>query len=350
MSNARGRGAFTLVELLVVIAIIGILVALLLPAVQSAREAARRSACTNNLKNLALAVLNHHDLRGHFPMNYGGPWVNESPDTQTGVGWLVEILPQLEEQPLQDSFKQAGAYTGRFRADAADLTATRDTISAGLISSTNGLKGSELVQTRLTILECPSDGERGQLRDDQFQFADWSVTVTNYKGVLGDTFLGQTFGGPFENENPPSGQYDQEPPAHLAAWTNDCHAETRCRGFFFRQSYQKPVKLRTATDGTSKTLMIGEDLPSYNRHSAAFYANGSWSSCNIPLNYLIGQSVETLDLDFWWDQQGFRSSHPGGAMFCLADGSTRFIADTIDHASYRASCTRNGGEIVAEGL
>ncbi len=101
---------YTLVELLVVIAIIGVLVALLLPAVQAAREAARRISCSNNLKNIGLAILNHHGIKKHFPLNYGGAWANESPTgvSQSAVGWVVEILPQLEQQPLYERFQRGG--------------------------------------------------------------------------------------------------------------------------------------------------------------------------------------------------------------------------------------------------
>jgi prepilin-type processing-associated H-X9-DG protein len=96
--------------------------------------------------------------------------------------------------------------------------------------------------------------------------------------------------------------------------------------------------------------MVGEDLPEYNRHSAAFYANGDWCSCNIPLNSLINFPPETLDLNAWWDQQSFRSRHPGGAHFCLVDGSVRFVAESISDLLYRTSCTRNGDEVVADNL
>src|SRR6478609_9336330 len=107
MSSPRQVGVprpagFTLVELLVVIAIIGILVALLLPAVQAARESARRMTCSNNLKNLGLAALNHHDVNKHFPVSNGAAYAGESPLPQLGMGWIFNTLPQLEESALYD--------------------------------------------------------------------------------------------------------------------------------------------------------------------------------------------------------------------------------------------------------
>jgi prepilin-type N-terminal cleavage/methylation domain-containing protein/prepilin-type processing-associated H-X9-DG protein len=348
-----GRSAFTLVELLVVIAIIGILVSLLLPAIQSAREAARRMSCANNLKNLGLGVLNYHDVKKHFPVSYGGPYETWMPGDQSGVGWILEMLPQIEEQDLYDLFVAGGAYEGQFRENKAHLTVG----NAGIISTKNGISCPKLLQTALAILACPSDPTTNRLRTNQWQFANWPVAVTNYKGVLDDTFLGQTFGGTYSNTASQyiSGDYNEPPPPELPGQENDCHNELRCRGIFFRQSFRRPVKIASVTDGTSNTLMIGEDLPDYNRHSTAFYANGDWCSCNIPLNNLINIPPELFEsdptlLNAWWDQQGFRSRHPGGAQFCLVDGSVRFVAETTSSEVYRTSCTRNGDERLSEGL
>ena len=114
---ARGEDAkrFTLVELLVVIAIIGILVALLLPAIQAAREAARRASCTNNLKNLGLAVLNHHDVNEALSgkLRRCLSRLKAPANKLHGVGWILNSLPQLEEQALYDQFKAGGAFEGQ---------------------------------------------------------------------------------------------------------------------------------------------------------------------------------------------------------------------------------------------
>src|SRR6478752_5304718 len=140
------RNGFTLVELLVVIAIIGILVALVLPAIQAAREAARRSGCSNNLKNLGLAVLNHHDVMKHFPVNMGASIsVNEAPGReQPGVGWILNTLPQLEEQPLFDQFRAGGAFEGNFAAGACALK-TDPYPNHGLNSKKNGISVPQLM-------------------------------------------------------------------------------------------------------------------------------------------------------------------------------------------------------------
>jgi prepilin-type N-terminal cleavage/methylation domain-containing protein/prepilin-type processing-associated H-X9-DG protein len=349
-----GRGpvsGFTLVELLVVIAIIGILVALLLPAVQAAREAARRASCTNNLKNLGLAVLNHHDVMKHFPVNIGFEidYPQEAPGKdQPGVGWILNTLPQLEEQGLFDQFKAGGAFEGSYK----DRICRAPGPNRGLASLKNGISVPELMKTQLSVLECPSDPSVMQLRDDQWQWQNpCQVALTSYKGVLDDAWANELGGGTFSNDLPAqyrSGLYRDPAPG---PWTtdHDCSRDTRCRGFFFRQSFQRPVKISTVTDGTSKTFMIGEDIPEYNHHSVAYFSNGSWCSCNTPLNYGLGQNPDIVAAA-WWDAQGFRSKHPGGAQFALADGSVRFVVESVDNILYRTTCTRNGGESVPGDL
>jgi len=341
------KKGFTLVELLVVIAIIGILIALLLPAVQAARESARRMSCTSKLKNIGLAALNHHDVHRHFPVSSGMYQnIDGSEGDGTAAGWILQVLPQLEEQPLYDQFKQGGAFEGVFSLGACargGLPGER-----GLSSRNNGISVPELMNTSLEILQCPSDADVVQGSTEQYGWNGCSVTVTSYKGVIGDTVVGETNGTTFTNAASqfPSGDYSRANPPYTTQ--KDCHRDTRCRGVFFRQSWRKPVKISSITDGTSHTFMVGEDVPSYNFHSTAFYADGDWCSCNTPLNNLMGLPPETVGPEFWWEQRGFRSLHSGGANFCSADGSVRFVAESVDNVLYRTSCTRNGGELVNE--
>jgi prepilin-type processing-associated H-X9-DG protein len=334
------------VELLVVIAIIGILVALLLPAIQAAREAARRASCTNNLKNLGLAVLNHHDINKRFPISMGYPgFMEEGPC----VGWILNTLPQLEEQPLFDQFSAAGAFEGNFLVGACRLPPPQ--ANRGIASSKNGVAGAKLMQTQLPVLQCPSDESVTQLSSIQYQWDFCPVALTSYKGIIDDTVMGESDGTSFTNDTPypeyASGLYTGPVPPQ--GTPRDCHRDTRCRGIFFRNTWKKPVKIATITDGTSNTLMIGEDIPEFNRHSAAFYSNGDTCSCNTPLNYGLNQNPETFRI-VQWEARGFRSRHPGGVQFCLADGSVRFLSDDVDNVLYRISCTRNGGESLSEQL
>jgi prepilin-type N-terminal cleavage/methylation domain-containing protein len=304
--SKRERKAFTLVELLVVIAIIGILVALLLPAVQSAREAARRTSCVNNLKQLAVAVHVYHDGNKMFPVSIS-PW-KEGPNPAkitSGKGWIINVLPQLEEQALFDAFKPG--FLGPFE------------FGRGI----NIVTLSELVKTQLNVLRCPSDQSTRELSDSQWQWEGRLVAVTNYKGVIGDTRMGGAN----------SIHQGTEP---------DCHNTIGCSGLFYRNDYQEPIAFRKVTDGTAHTLMLGEDLPRHNYHSAAFYSNGDYASCSAPLNFKPEPPIPLQ----WWDVISFRSDHPGGAHFAIADASVRFVSESIDYKLYRAMSTRNGGEPV----
>ncbi len=146
--------------------------------------------------------------------------------------------------------------------------------------------------------------------------------MTSYKGAIGDSQLADSI------------RHGSLP---------DCHAHGGCNGLLFRISSQEPQRLAHVRDGTSNTFLIGEDVPEHNDHSAAYYANGDWASCHAPLNYFPDPPTP-LD---WPNVMSFRSYHPGGAHFAMADGSVQFVAETVEHATYRALSTKAGGEVAA---
>ncbi|MDC0935990.1 DUF1559 domain-containing protein [Pirellulales bacterium] len=322
--NARKRG-FTLVELLVVIAIIGVLVALLLPAVQAAREAARRAQCTSNIKNVVLAMHNFHDSKKHIP--YGvTQFRGNAPNYDgsiTGKGWIIDILPHLEAQSLYDQLKPGFNDTGD---DSNDWDKGK------------GMQRNEiesLMATRQSILECPSEDAAGSVSTEMWWWIGKPVAVTTYKGVLGDNVVWPQGENGFRNLHRSTGTVP------------DCHNNLRgCNGVIWRMSFADPLNFRRISDGLSNTLFVGESLPSQDFHSAAYFADGDWASCNIPLNFtLVGLSVTELKQQ-WFHTRGFASRHPGGVNFARGDGSVTFLSDDIDHnQTLRPLCTRDGGEI-----
>jgi prepilin-type N-terminal cleavage/methylation domain-containing protein/prepilin-type processing-associated H-X9-DG protein len=356
---------FTLVELLVVIAIIGILVALLLPAIQAAREAARRAQCTNNIKNLALAALTFHDANKHFPVDedyseypaarvelfagtfqynyYQGPLDPTRMERKlSGAGWIVEVLPQLEEQALYDQFKPY-------------LDKPWHILKQGLNANVAELRAA--IQIQPEVLLCPSNIEYRGASQGQFPFTGSHVAgapaegalvaVTCYKGNAGD--------GPFElvvaPHNTPNGFWTHDPalPCYLSG--DDCY------GIFWRYTYRRDgVKLREITDGTSQTLLVGEASPE-DGNSPAWSSDGDWAVTAVQINWDWRSSGNCLDgsgnVNFNQSQcytqiRGFRSYHPGGVNFAFADGSVSFISDSINHLTYRALSTKNWGEVIAE--
>ncbi len=339
---ARARG-FTLVELLVVIAIIGVLVALLLPAVQSAREAARRIQCANSVKNIALAIHNYHDSNKHLPISinygrYGGEYFltdsgreSSSPSrfaserNLNGKGWIVDILPYLEQQPLYDAMKPG------FENQSG-------TINNFFAGPTNGrgmgnLDIRDFVAQQLPVLTCPSDPSAVP-NTDQWQWTNILVAVTNYKGVAGDTAVGASFGwtGPWVGP-----EWGTSP---------DCFESLGCNGLLWRMNYYDPIPFRRISDGLSNTLMVGEAVVEQDFHSAAYFSDGDWGSCNMQLNYFQVGEPDEIKNTFWADVRGFRSYHPGGVHFAFADASVQFLNEGIDHLAYRALSTKDGGEIV----
>ncbi|MFO0791265.1 MAG: DUF1559 domain-containing protein [Pirellulales bacterium] len=338
------RRAFTLVELLVVIAIIGILVALLLPAVQAAREAARRMSCSNNIHNIGLACLNFHDTSKHLPVSnsqwaedkdINGKWIgptggklaisNGGPG-YNGKGWIVDILPAMEETALSDAISQG------LKSSPGDFQIQNPTAGKGMGAGSF----RKMLERQLSWLSCPSDASAVPSASQWYWTFNGQVitATTSYKGVIGDSVVTSAGnGGPMDTPFPNLGS------------TPDCHNTADCPGLIWRANYVNPVQFRKISDGTSKTFMVGESVVAQDYHSAAFFADGSWATCGNPLNFFIlPEEEKNVKNNNWQAARGFKSLHPGGAHFVMADGSVHFVAESIDHTVYRGLSTREGGE------
>ena len=312
MSQRRPRG-FTLVELLVVIAIIGILIALLLPAVQAARESARRSQCANNIKQVALGMLNFEGAKRMLPPNiYGGGYAN----TELSTSWMTLILPFLESNTL-GSLVQSGQGVG-------------------------GPNNLPVYQTPVATYRCPSDGASGldglqhgpytgACCGDSQWWVDTQLAYTNYKACAGGNWCSGDF---------IVSQVD-------GRFAGNCDGLDHGNGILCRTwGPTITTRLREITDGTSHTFAVGETIAWWCGWSNWGWTNGSTATCAVPLNYRNG----LLDLHTVWDDYSrnysFFSQHPGGGQFAYCDGSVTFISDDIDINLYRALATISSGEMV----
>lgn len=345
------RSGFTLVELLVVIAIIGILVALLLPAIQAAREAARRTQCTNQLRQLAISFHNHHDTHKHLPTGgWSWHWLGY-PEYGFGKnqpgGWMYNILPFIEEGTLHDY--------GKGLSGAARNTATRDR-----------------TQRPFEGMNCPS-----RRRASVYSFLDPTAVFvysdpielcskTDYAANAGDMIMPEMTGYP---GNPTDYQqtliYDWQTNYKSAANTL---GESVPTGVVFGRS---EISFRKITDGTSKTYMVGEKYMSvdnyedgldYGDNEPAFSGNNSDTlRITAPHRGIRGK------LPLRTDQPGssddglnggvasnpgyggeliFGSAHTGGFNMAFCDGSTRLISFDIDPEIHRTYGHRFDGVVV----
>lgn len=336
--------AFTLIELLVVIAIIAILVALLLPAVQQAREAARRSSCKNNLKQIGLALHNYHDVYNSFPIgaNFavgvtgGGTSINPG----FGVSWWYGTLPYLEQAALADRLTDVGAHPGAL----ADSNA--GTNSGFLVN------GPAVDGVVISAMLCPSSPVPVFRRPYSH-----NIVGPSYIGISGATNDSTGFSAN------PCDRY----------WT-------AMQGHISKGGVLVPVqaiKIRDITDGTSNTLLAGEQadygtnaagaivtlnsrhgfLCGINQDSTSRTCSTSGSgqpAFNITtLRYAINSTSTALSgvSDISGNNSihnGMFSAHPGGAQAVLADGSVRFISENLDLATLKSLATRDDGLVIGD--
>jgi len=313
--SVRSRVGFTLIELLVVIAIIAILIGLLLPAVQKIREAANRMKCSNNLKQIGLAIHNYHDTNGTLPRNAGLNYTYNA-STQNCWSWLAQILPYMEQDNLYKSSVQP---------------LTNNPMPAMNASTVPG--GTFTCATVVKPYLCPSDNSGQQVRTDRANVSPHPMAITNYKGVCGSNWAW----GSFTNTGP-SGSAD---------------GLDRGDGVFFRSdgspnnaNNQISLGLAGVTDGLSNTFFAGEDLPSINQHCDWAFFNHATGTCAIPLNNALQAGQPGFNnIGDWGNVYSFRSRHSQGANFLLGDGGVRYVRQSIDLATYRALATRAGGEV-----
>jgi prepilin-type N-terminal cleavage/methylation domain-containing protein/prepilin-type processing-associated H-X9-DG protein len=294
--NRRG---FTLIELLVVIAVIAILIGLLLPAVQKVRDAAARTQCENNLKQIGLALHNYHDTNQRFPPGYASGVDANGNDTGPGWGWAAFILPQMEQQPLFAQITLAQPI------EAPQHAAVRTTTVKSYL--------------------CPADTPPQTIPVGPASASGQLVSVTcqlapaSYTGCFGVSEPG----------------VDGE-------------------GVFFRNSQ---VRIGDITDGTSQTLLVGER--SY-RYSLTVWAGTVTGTNQVPApgsplpvevdepaNFVLSHVGEmTAGAARPLEINNFSSNHTGGAMYLFADGHVRFLTSGTDYTTLKALATRSGGETI----
>lgn len=322
------RRAFTLVELLVVIAIIGILVALLLPAVQAAREAARRSQCVNNMKQIGLALLQYEHTANRFPAARKGcdgpvaagiyPGVECISQLSSdgydlayhGASAFVMILPYVEEQQLFDLFK-------------VQTVTIWDSFSGCRWCTDPSVK--QAVAARPKAFVCPSDGDLQALADYKHEApVRTDIATGSYANVAGTL-------GP--------------PNSAALKYQND--------GTFF---YNRRFKIAEILDGLSHTLFVGETIMGDTPIGSNIWTNGNRGNSTMrttanPLNTPPGVNggAGTMVSNTNIANAAFQSRHPGGANFAYGDGHISFINDSIDLKVYQGLSTRAGEEVAPDG-
>jgi len=302
LRGARRTAAFTLVELLVVIAIIGILIALLLPAVQAAREAARRVQCSNNLKQIGLALHNYHSTHKRFPPGYVThipSWCGQAPFGSANrrlAPWTVLVLPYLEHQNVYDQFD--------FGLDFSHMS------NCNQLYRISPTQANEVAgQTVISAYQCPSDP-----RDPNTYFL-------SYRGVQG-------------------------------AVTPICTTVGGARHFYNNGVLHGNSNVRIADilDGTTNVFMVGESNLSYCKWAESHKGDSTAGTAfcvagtTVQINEYTGCGRSgSQQCGYMYQTKSFGSFHPGGCHFATADASVHFVAETVDLDVYQHMGIRDDG-------
>jgi prepilin-type N-terminal cleavage/methylation domain-containing protein len=347
----RNKSGFTLVELLVVIAIIGVLVALLLPAIQAAREAARRSQCANNMRQLGLAIANHESAKRKLP--YGSFYQNSGKAFEDMVeerigrvahwNWVTQTMPYMELGNVINSLNMKP--TSRTDQEwlprsARNWPILQTLVLPQFVCPSDPIASNPFLNLRyVTSFFVPSSeadlvhglwytASIGPTIPDRCDWSSGLGFADASKVCMGANF-GSNTGGGVNSGCYPSGR------------GGSCPQDDIFVGMFGRST--QSVSLKDVSDGLVNTIMLGETIPSHWFHNSLWGHNFPLASTHIPFNSL-NEFDSNPSAPIFYRSSGYKSHHPGGAHLVMGDASVHFVSEDIDYFLYNAVGSRAAGE------